>query len=291
MIDTFGLDDTTGLLTRVQRYSLRYRITRLADTNMDDKNKAHKAHKAMGSWRASYSYASDASTAVDDTTDLPQWMLFVRQLDAHAFVFTAVVKEAEKAVGASEDAPKFDVYELRLDTEGIQQHIEELGIEVDITAFVQLVLATLKTRKCIDVVVEGSEAAVDVLLTYKFSETISRKGCIQLQQIATQLPIQVVSLLLDLHSSRNESVLTDLQKLQHTRKLKTQRPASTTTSSISSTLGSFPSDPSRTDNLSSEESPTTSVPKVNPQLLKRRHVPTGTARRKGPKGAKLAKSG
>lgn len=137
-----------------------------------------------------------------------------------------------------------------------------------------------------DVVVEMSEndspRAASVVLTYKFGVSISRKGSFELPLVAKDVPAQVVELLVDLHATPNEPVLSEVQKCAREA---TTRAAASAASSVPTakipTMMSFTAS-SATQNQDDREllqtrgADVSGAPTVNPQVLKRRHVPSGT---------------
>lgn len=59
--------------------------------------------------------------------------------------------------------------------------MDDLGLEMELNAFAELVAKALDARQCVNLTVEEQEEEnkapkVGVVVTYKFSETISRKG-------------------------------------------------------------------------------------------------------------------
>ncbi|EEY55188.1 uncharacterized protein PITG_09082 [Phytophthora infestans T30-4] len=130
---------------------------------------------------------------------------------------------------------------------------------MDVHAFKTLLQKALEQRPCVDVEVETENDTVKEVflsLTYKFSSSISRKGVFQLPIVANDAPQSLVELLCSIHAKPPQSMLSEQQKADK---------ANRNTSNIRTTAA------------------------VNPMQLKRRHMPTGTMRRRGPKGAKLAK--
>uniref|UniRef100_K3W9J5 Uncharacterized protein n=1 Tax=Globisporangium ultimum (strain ATCC 200006 / CBS 805.95 / DAOM BR144) TaxID=431595 RepID=K3W9J5_GLOUD len=105
------------------------------------------------------SYASDADAARRCT-----WLLLVRQTSSDAFALTVATQrsrgghnEGYSDVAATTGEGKTDthsaLYELLLDADALRSHIEELGIEVDVNAFVELLWKTLENRKHVDVII------------------------------------------------------------------------------------------------------------------------------------------
>uniref|UniRef100_K3W9J4 Uncharacterized protein n=1 Tax=Globisporangium ultimum (strain ATCC 200006 / CBS 805.95 / DAOM BR144) TaxID=431595 RepID=K3W9J4_GLOUD len=170
--------------------------------------------------------------------------------------------------------------------------IEELGIEVDVNAFVELLWKTLENRKHVDVIIteydddEDEEqreqpGKVSLLLTYKFSKTISRKGCFAIPLANANVPTAVMDLLNALHASPHLPVLTESQKQQ--RDAAATLKTSSMETSAKSTAASYSFSPSTSSQehkassrYSNDAASTSSDVKANPQVLKRRHVPTGT---------------
>ncbi|RLN80912.1 hypothetical protein BBJ28_00003409 [Nothophytophthora sp. Chile5] len=192
---------------------------------------------------------------------------------------------------------------------------------------------TLGDRQAVNLLIEDeanvatigdstTKPEVTLALTYKFSATIARKGIFQLPLVATDVSQSVVTLLTSIHASPTQPVLSERQKLQ--RAEKRSLPAVSKDGSVTfadkkqKTTSS--QEENGTTNASQGEGSGASVPPANPQVLKRRHVPTGTMyvspsclrspflriilvndvfvcivvadvyrRRKGPRGAKLAK--
>ncbi|GLE03623.1 hypothetical protein PINS_up012525 [Pythium insidiosum] len=225
--------------------------------------------------RLLHSYASDAKVDVDGGVSLPSWMLFVRQRGAGTILLTALT-----TVPHEQDNAMFSVHDLRMTQPMMEQHIEELGIEIDSAAFVKLLVNTLSERKAVDVQSSSAEHSsdVDVVLTYRFSDSISRKGRLRLPCVAQRAPLSLVSLLLDLHETKNVPVLTELQRLQASGPSPTKR---STLLSTTTTTPSIGTQASQDDAI---------APSTAAMLSKKRHLPIGTARRKGPKGAKLSKA-
>lgn len=149
---------------------------------------------------------------------------------------------------------------------------------------------TLENRAFVDVVVAQKEdhvpEKVNLLLTYKFSESISRKGCFELPLLAADIPEQVVKLLLDLHATPHEPLLTEAQKRQRNVMANSTAMNARSAASISSSLmSSFASQGAGSSQYQGEPLQSSSVADANgngasdsttPQLLKRRHVPSGT---------------
>lgn len=87
--------------------------------------------------------------------------------------------------------------------------------------------------------------AASLLLTYKFSDTISRKGIMALPLVATNPPQQVMALLTALHGSPNKPVLSQLQQAcsiseKETIRATTAMAPSMISSMVSSTTSSKP---------------------------------------------------
>ncbi|KAG7376640.1 hypothetical protein PHYPSEUDO_013014 [Phytophthora pseudosyringae] len=217
------------------------------------------------------SYASDG----DDR----QWQLFAREEEG-ALVFTAVVTEKDENV----------VAELLVDDDALKDHSEELGLEMETHEFKMLLLKALEQRVCVDVEVETEEESdavqeVSLALTYTFSPTISRKGVFQLPIVAIDAPQSLVKLLASIHAAPPQSTLSERQKKEKRSQTTSSEDARDKKKSTGSSQGS---NGIATSSQNSDSTATTAIT-VNPMLRKRRQVPTGTMRRKGPKGAKLAK--
>ncbi|POM73038.1 Hypothetical protein PHPALM_10155, partial [Phytophthora palmivora] len=143
----------------------------------------------------------------------------------------------------------------------------------------------LEQRSCVNVEMEMEEEVlkeVYLALTYKFSPTISRKGVFQLPIVAMDAPQSLVTLLSSIHATPPKSMLSELQHKQKLSPIVKSCAADLRSSTITS---SQESKPITTASQNTENGATTG----NPVLLKRRHVPTGTTRRRGSRGAKLAK--
>ncbi|KUF92653.1 Tail-anchored protein insertion receptor WRB [Phytophthora nicotianae] len=149
------------------------------------------------------------------------------------------------------------VAQLEVDADALKQHSEELGLEMDVHAFKALLVPT-----------------------------ISRKGVFQLSIVAQNAPQSLVDLLSSIHAKPPQPMLSEQQKADKGKK----NIAATATVEVgdhnTSALGS-----QETKNvyMGSQNSDNGTIAAVNPMLLKRRHMPTGTTRRRGPKGAKIAK--
>ncbi|KAF1321425.1 hypothetical protein FI667_g11910, partial [Globisporangium splendens] len=265
------------------------------------------------------SYASDAdANANANAARQCTWLLFVRQTSSDAFALTIVTQhssgdrsdgncDATAATSEGKTHMRNALYELLLDADALRSHTEELGIEVDVDAFVELLWKTLETRRHVDVIItenadsdeedeeQRKPGKVSLLLTYKFSETISRKGCFAIPLAGANVPMPVVELLKALHSVPHLPVLMESQKQQRdaaavlmTNSMSTSAKSTTASYSFSPSMSSQGQEAS-SQNSNDAASVPTGV-KANPQVLKRHHVPTGATRRKGPKGAKLAKN-
>ncbi|RLN54239.1 hypothetical protein BBJ28_00005629 [Nothophytophthora sp. Chile5] len=258
---------------------------------------------------ASLSYAGGGGDDAGAGTT-PRWLLFARQQisggqDA-SFVFTAVVAMQEKTKdGASTimepHCKRHFIAELLVDATAMEEHVRcglwFLGIEVDTPAFEALLVVrfnlghqkTLGDRQAVNLLIEDEANAapvgdsatkpeVTLALTYKFSATISRKGIFQLPLVATDVPQSVVTLLTSIHASPTQPVLSARQKRQ--RAEKRSLTAVPTDGSVifadkkQKTTSS--QEENGATNASQGEGSGASVPPVNSQVLKRRHVPTGT---------------
>ncbi|ETL88139.1 hypothetical protein L917_12762 [Phytophthora nicotianae] len=207
-----------------------------------------------------------------------KWLLFAREEAVDTLVFTAVVTHTTNVVA-----------QLEVDADALKQHSEELGLEMDVHAFKTLLVKALEQCACVDVEIETESDTVKEVflsLTYKFSPTISRKGVFQLSIVAQNAPQSLVDLLSSIHAKPPQPMLSEQQKADKGKK----NIAATATVEVgdhnTSLLGG-----QETKNVSmgSQNSDNGTIAAVNPMLLKRRHMPTGTTRRRGPKGAKIAK--
>ncbi|KAF4035109.1 hypothetical protein GN244_ATG12879 [Phytophthora infestans] len=212
------------------------------------------------------SYAGDG----DD-----KWLLFAREEPVDTLVFTAVVTRETCVVA-----------QLKVDANALKEHSEELGLEMDVHAFKTLLQKALEQRPCVDVEVETENDTVKEVflsLTYKFSSSISRKGVFQLPIVANDAPQSLVELLCSIHAKPPQSMLSEQQKADK---------ANRNTSNIrveNQDTRILNSQDAKNSATASQSSETETIAAVNPMQLKRRHMPTGTMRRRGPKGAKLAK--
>ncbi|CEG49105.1 uncharacterized protein PHALS_06889 [Plasmopara halstedii] len=214
------------------------------------------------------SYSSDGAR---------KWLFFARE-ETDLLVFTAVVSLEINVIA-----------QLRVDKDALKEHSDELGLEMEPEAFKKLLLKALEQRSCVSVETEldnGILKEVFLSLTYKFSSSISRKGLFRLQIVAKEIPQSLLELLTSIHVNPPQPMLSEQQKIEHERvkaldisKKEEIDPASVTRNSQDTKDISIASQSSRNE----------STTKVNPMVLKRRHIPTGTMRRRGSKGAKLAK--
>lgn len=198
-----------------------------------------------------------------------EWLLFVR--GDEELLLTAVAKQK--------------LAEKKVDEIALKQHVDELGVEVAVEDFRALLLKTLEDRESVAVETEEQDGELRVVLelTYKFSAKISRKGVFQLPIVADVAP-SVVELLKSVHEKPPLPVLSAEERL---RKEKKPLPAKEGNGAAKLAVAKRTQDGST---ASSSQSAETATPTVNPAVLKRRRVPTGTARRRGPKGARLAKN-
>ncbi|KAG7393819.1 hypothetical protein PHYBOEH_006002 [Phytophthora boehmeriae] len=233
------------------------------------------------------------SRSFEEEAEAPRWLLFVRQEEQEdadtCIVCTAVVTTSVHENG--DDArPRNVVAELRVDDTTLEKHIDEMGIEEEVSTFWELVVETLEERRNVKLVVEKqSDEAIKVLLElhYTLGET-SRKGVFELPLVATNVAQSVVNLLKSVHDAPPQPVISKEQRMKRAVKKRTLSGAvkdgganaARTTASQESGTGST--------SQSSDNGP--APPAINPSVFKRRHMPTGTTRRKGPRGAKLAKS-
>ncbi|KAE8892921.1 hypothetical protein PF005_g19255 [Phytophthora fragariae] len=223
--------------------------------------------------------------AKEEESGRPKWLLFVREQDSNTSVFTAVVTLHTRNV----------VAELCVDDDALKQHSEELGLEMDADAFKKLLLKALEQRDCVDIELETEDETVKEIflsLTYKFSPTISRRGLFQLPIVAADAPPSLVTLLASVHAAPPQSLLSEQQR----RKKKEQEEQQAVAAAAKIREGSGDQNSSSGSQEDRRAAPAsqssdngTTTPAVNPMVLKRRRVPTGTMRRKGPRGAKLAK--
>ncbi|TYZ69182.1 hypothetical protein PybrP1_006164 [[Pythium] brassicae (nom. inval.)] len=208
---------------------------------------------------------SVASTAEGDWS----WLLFVRQMQADSYTLAAVVHAG--------DARAF--FELQLDAHRLRDHIDELGVEVDVAAFAELFKTTLANRASVDVAVEksavNSPRSARVVLTYTFGASVSRKGSFELPLVTHDVPTQLVQLLTDLHAAPNEPTLSESQK--HARDAATRAAtAKPLSSSLSLPVHSASQSQDATDPMRTEGADAGAASSTNPQVLKRRLVPSGT---------------
>lgn len=103
-----------------------------------------------------------------------------------------------------------------------------------------------------------------IALTYRFSSTIARKGQFIVPQIAAAVPIQIVNLLLDMHTTGSIPVLTSKEVDRRKQKLQAKQEARAPTSSVA--------DREFVDSNVSKTNAST----VTPLVLRKRHMPTGT---------------
>ncbi|KAG6618557.1 Tail-anchored protein insertion receptor WRB [Phytophthora cinnamomi] len=226
------------------------------------------------------------SYAGEEESSCPKWLLFAREERDDTLVFTVVVTLQSRHA----------VAELRVDAAALTRHSEELGLEMQADAFKTLLYKALEQRECVDVELEAEDDAVTQVflsLTYKFSPTISRRGIFQLPIMATDAPQSLVTLLASVHASPPLSMLSEQQrrkKEQLEHKQKTMAAAAKLSADQNSSSSIATQEVKGVTAAASQSSDNaTATPAVNPMVLKRRHVPTGTMRRKGPRGAKLAK--
>ncbi|RMX68289.1 hypothetical protein KXD40_008087 [Peronospora effusa] len=212
-----------------------------------------------------------------------KWLLFVRE--EHGFVFTAIVTQEMNVIA-----------EVQVDETTLKEHSEELGLEIKLEEFKTLFVKTLEQRQCVDIQVEMEEKTKSVqnvylLLTYKFSPTISRKGVFQLPIVAPDAPKSIVTLLASIHAMPPRPMLTEQQ--QREKLAKESLAVAIRKSSADSTAVNHEVNIEEISGAAAASQSSANVAittaEVNPKLLKRRHVPTGIMRRKGPRGAKLVK--
>ncbi|KAG3175539.1 hypothetical protein PC128_g17667 [Phytophthora cactorum] len=181
------------------------------------------------------------------------------------------------------------VVQLQVDADALKDHSEELGLEMESHAFKTLLLKALEQRSCVDVEIETENDTVKEVflsLTYKFSPSISRKGVFQLPIVAKDAPQSLVELLDNIHAKPPQPMLSEQQKSKKQKKNIVPAASAGVMDQDTSTINSQENKNITTASQSSDNGTTAAV---NPMLLKRRHMPTGTMRRRGPKGAKLAK--
>ncbi|KAF1779823.1 hypothetical protein GQ600_23864 [Phytophthora cactorum] len=204
-----------------------------------------------------------------------KWLLFAREEDTDALVFTAVVTQETNVVA-----------QLQVDADALKDHSEELGLEMESHAFKTLLLKALEQRSCVNVEIETENDTVKEVflsLTYKFSPSISRKGVFQLPIVAKDAPQSLVELLDSIHAKPPQPMLSEQQKSEKQKKNIVPAASAGVMDQDTSTINSQETKNIDTASQSSDNGTTAAV---NPMLLKRRHMPTGTI---GPKGAKLAK--
>ncbi|KAL3670900.1 hypothetical protein V7S43_004085 [Phytophthora oleae] len=211
------------------------------------------------------------------------WLLFAREEEPGVLVFTAVVTLKDKSI----------VAEITVNHDALTEHSEELGLEMEADEFRTLLLKALEQRECVDLEVEtedGSVKEVSLTLTYKFSPTISRKGVFQLPIVATDVLQSLVKVLECSHVTPPLSMRSQQQKAKEAEKKSVSTTTRISKAAGNLKMGIINSQESKTIATASQSSDTgTTNAAVNPMRLKRRHVPTGSMRRKGPKGAKLKK--
>ncbi|KAG3091874.1 hypothetical protein PI124_g11227 [Phytophthora idaei] len=181
------------------------------------------------------------------------------------------------------------VAQLQVDADALKDHSEELGLEMESHAFKTLLLKALEQRSCVDVEIETENDTVKEVflsLTYKFSPSISQKGVFQLPIVAKDAPQSLVELLDSIHAKPPQPMLSEQQKSEKQKKNIVPAASAGVMDQDTSTINSQETKNITTASQSSDNGTTAAV---NPMLLKRRHMPTGTMRRRGPKGAKLAK--
>ncbi|KAF1788696.1 hypothetical protein GQ600_10006 [Phytophthora cactorum] len=137
-----------------------------------------------------------------------KWLLFAREEDTDALVFTAVVTQETNVVA-----------QLQVDADALKDHSEELGLEMESHAFKTLLLKALEQRSCVNVEIETENDTVKEVflsLTYKFSPSISRKGVFQLPIVAKDAPQSLVELLDSIHAKPPQPMLSEQQKSRET---------------------------------------------------------------------------
>ncbi|CAI5709947.1 unnamed protein product [Peronospora destructor] len=218
----------------------------------------------------SHSYAGD------------KWLLFVRE--ENGFVFTAVVTQEKNVIA-----------EVQVDERALKEHSEELGLEINLDDFKTQLVKTLEQRQCVDLQVEieeGNKSVKDVYLslTYKFSPTISRKGVFHLPIVAPDAPQSIVPLLASIHAVPPRPTLTEQQQREKMAKesLFVAIKSSADSTAVNNEVNIQEINRATAASQSSSDAAAT-IAEVNMKLRKRRHAPTGTMRRKGPRGAKLVK--
>ncbi|KAG6955970.1 hypothetical protein JG688_00011649 [Phytophthora aleatoria] len=228
-----------------------------------------------------------------------KWLLFAREEDTDALVFTAVVTQETNVVA-----------QLQVDADALKDHSEELGLEMESHAFKTLLLVrcflAVSEDKCIQMTVslitESTGAAFvcgrgdrdgerhgegDFPLAYVQIQPLDlSKGSFQLPIVAKDAPQSLVELLDSIHAKPPQPMLSEQQKSEKQKKNIVPAASAGVMDQDTSTINSQETKNIDTASQSSDNGTTAAV---NPMLLKRRHMPTGTMRRRGPKGAKLVK--
>lgn len=217
------------------------------------------------------SYASDGNR---------KWLLFAREA-ANELIFTVILQQDSAVMG-----------QTHVDADGLEKHSEELGLEIDAHAFRKLLLRALEQRSCVDVEIETENGVVKeffLALTYEFGPSISRKGYFQLPIVAHDVPQCLVDLLSSIHAEAPQPILSEQQKahVEATRKVAAAAESKASGKNLSANFKSTQETNDHAAELQSSRNEATLT--MNPMILKRRHMPAGTMRRRGSKGAKLVK--
>ncbi|CAI5739103.1 unnamed protein product [Hyaloperonospora brassicae] len=215
----------------------------------------------------------------------PEWLLFIRtDSDRDGIVVTAVSTRGKNVVA-----------ERMVDETALMEHSEEIGVEMEPIEFRPLLLKTLETRRNVDLSVRmraESETVEEVhlLLTYAFSSDIRRKGAFRLSIVAADAPVSLVALLTSIHATPPRPILSEDEQRE---KVATELPSSASKSSDA--VGPEKAedgnmrDSGEATAFHRASSSTATAASIRPVRLQKRLHPAGTMRRKGPRGAKLAK--
>jgi hypothetical protein len=114
-----------------------------------------------------------------------------------------------------------------------------------------------------------------LVLTYRFSDTISRKGHLNLSLTESQLPSPLIDLLLNVHTIDHVSVLSDREKASIEQKKQLQKSHINTMSTVTPSA-TCSATVIATSSQSRQESCTPLTPSsISAQLLKKRKLPSG----------------
>ncbi|KAI9909439.1 hypothetical protein PsorP6_015046 [Peronosclerospora sorghi] len=211
-----------------------------------------------------------------------KWLLFARE-DREKIIFTAIVTLENNVLA-----------ELKVDEAALKRHVnsptirftlllsccnsEDLGLEMDEKQFRTLLLArkkkALEQRQCVNVEVDNEDEVNEVIflsLTYKFSPTISRKGIFHLPIVANDVSLTIVNLLSSIHATPPCPMLSEQEQRE-----KREKQVVSIASKADSGDKSAENSKKRAENATNALDGSTSTVLVNPMLLKRRHVPSGT---------------